>query len=197
PALIGGNEGDISNPQRVRCGRMEVAIEQVGCNRQTMSAGRGRDPETALAACPNAMPLHQPLHPLFAYAAAPVAQFSPNARPPVGPPILRKYGADVNQHCLIAQVAALENMPAASKVFMVAGHAHPQPPALHADGPHPPIPFDKGVLHFRSFAKYAVGRVARRNCTSRLSQNRAERSPLHGSSWIYERSLARTLLLRR
>src|SRR5580698_9325072 len=135
---------------------MEVAIQQVGRNRQTMSTVRGRDPETALAACPYAMPLHQPLHPLFAYADAPVAQFLPNARPPVGSPILREYGADVNQHCLIAQVAAFENMPAASKVFMVARHAHPQHRALHADGPHPPIPFDKGVLHFRSFAKYAV-----------------------------------------
>ena len=111
--------------------------------------------ETALAACPNAMPRHQPLHPLFAYADAPVAQFSPNAWPPVGSPILRKYSADGNQHCLIAQVSALENMPAASKVFMIAGHAHPEHPALHADGATRRLG-SIGVLHFRSFAKYAV-----------------------------------------
>ena len=83
PTLICSDERDISNPHRVRCGHAEVATQQVRCNRQTMSAVRGRGPEATLAACPNAVPLHQPLHPLFAYADAPAAQLSPYPWPSV------------------------------------------------------------------------------------------------------------------
>ena len=39
---------------------------------------------------------------------------------------------------------------------MIAGHAHLEHPALHADRPDPPVAFDEGVLHFAPFAKYAV-----------------------------------------
>jgi hypothetical protein len=50
---------------------MEVAIQQVRCNRQTMSTVCGRDPESALAAGPNAMPLHQPCRELQRFHRAP------------------------------------------------------------------------------------------------------------------------------
>ena len=66
--------------------------------------------ETSLAACPNAMPLHQLWYPLLASADAPVAQFSPDARPSVGfpdSPQIRRGG----EHCRIAQVAALGEDP--------------------------------------------------------------------------------------
>jgi hypothetical protein len=56
---------DISSQYRVRCGHMEVAIEQVESYRQAMPPGRGCSSNTALAAFANAVPLHQPLHPQF------------------------------------------------------------------------------------------------------------------------------------
>jgi hypothetical protein len=74
----------------------------------------------------------------------------------------------VNQQRFVTQVAALRKLETADKVFMVASDAHPQNPALHADRPHPPVPVNKGVLHFWPFAS----RVARRNFASALSQNR-------------------------
>jgi hypothetical protein len=51
---------------------------------------------------------------------------------------------------------------------MVAGDAHAEHPALHTDRPDPPVALNKGILHFWPFAS----RVARRNFTSALSQNR-------------------------
>jgi hypothetical protein len=54
----------------------------------------------------------------------------------------------MHQQSLIAQVTPLKNIPAASKVFMVARYAHAQNPTLSADRPHTPVPANKGVLHF-------------------------------------------------
>src|SRR5579885_2899395 len=41
-------------------------------------------------------------------------------------------------------------------MLMEAGYAHTEHPALHTDWPDPPMAFDKGILHFWPFAKYAV-----------------------------------------
>src|ERR1017187_4923483 len=121
-----------------------------------MSAVRGRDPETALAAGANAVLLHQPLYPLLAHAKALSPQLSPDPRPAVGSAIRRIHGADMHQQSLIPQMATRNHTPPANPVFMVTGHAHPQNPALHTDRPHPPVTLNKGVLHFWPFAKYAV-----------------------------------------
>ena len=51
---------------------------------------------------------------------------------------------------------ALGDLPAPRKVLMIAGHAHPEHPALHTDRPDPPMALNKGILHFWPFAKYAV-----------------------------------------
>src|ERR1035438_10273399 len=121
-----------------------------------MSAVRGRDPETALAAGANAVLLHQPLYPLLAHAKALSPQLSPDPRPAVGSAIRRIHGADMHQQSLIPQMATRNHTPPANPVFMVTGHAHPQNSALHTDRPHPPVTLNKGVLHFWPFAKYAV-----------------------------------------
>ena len=104
-----------------------------------MSAVRGRDPEAALAARPNAVLLHQPLHPLLAHANALGPQLPPDPRPAIGSAIRRIHGADMHQQCLITQMATRNLTPPANPVFMVTGHAHPQHSALHADRPHPPV----------------------------------------------------------
>src|ERR1022692_2575580 len=121
-----------------------------------MSAVRGRDPETALAAGANAVLLHQPLYPLLAHAKALSPQLSPDPRPAVGSAIRRIHGADMHQQSLIPQMATRNHTPPANPVFMVTGHAHPQNSALHTDRPHPPVTLNKGVLHFWPFAKFAV-----------------------------------------
>src|ERR1022692_164732 len=121
-----------------------------------MSAVRGRDPETALAAGANAVLLHQPLYPLLAHAKALSPQLSPDPRPAVGSAIRRIHGADMHQQSLIPQMATRTHTPPANPVFMVPGHAHPQNSALHTDRPPPPVTLNKGVLHFWPFAKYAV-----------------------------------------
>src|ERR1039457_4403413 len=121
-----------------------------------MSAVRGRDPETALAAGANAVLLHQPLYPLLAHANALSPQLSPDPRPAVGSAIRGIHGADMHQQSLITQMATPNLTPAANPVFMVSRHAHPQHSALHTDRPHPSVTLNKGVLHFWPFAKYAV-----------------------------------------
>src|SRR5665811_2147267 len=156
PSFVGRNVGNVANPYLVGLGHGEVAIQEVRSNRQAVSAVRGRDPETALAAGANAVLLHQPLHPLLAHANALSPQLPPDPRPAVGSAIRRIYGADMHQQRLITQMATLNNTPPANQVFMVTGHAHPQNSALHADRPHPPVTLNKGVLHFWPFAKYAV-----------------------------------------
>src|SRR5215212_6366182 len=73
PPLIGSNVGDIGEPNPVRRSRSEVAIDQVRCDRQLMTAvGRAWVP------CPghdgaNAVPPHQSLDAPTAHAA--IAQF--------------------------------------------------------------------------------------------------------------------------
>src|ERR1035437_6446774 len=121
-----------------------------------MSAVRGRDPETALAAGANAVLLHQPLYPLLAHAKALSPQLSPDPRPAVGSAIRRIHGADMHQQSLITQMATRNHTPPAHPVFMVTAHAPPQNSTLHTDRPHPPVTLNKGVLHFWPFAKYAV-----------------------------------------
>src|ERR1039458_8982443 len=156
PSFVGRDVGKVGDPYLVGLGHSEVAIQEVRSNRQTVSAVRGRDPETALAAGANAVLLHQPLHPLLAHANALSPQLPPDPRPAVGSAIRRINGADMHQQRLITQMATLHNIPSANQVFMVTGHAHPQNSTLHADGPHPPVTLNKGVLHFWPFAKYAV-----------------------------------------
>ena len=62
---------------------------------------------------------------------------------------------------------------------MKAGYAHTQHPALHTDRPDPPMAFNKGVLHFWPFAKYAVAfpRMSR-SIVTRASSAR-KRADLH------------------
>ena len=134
----------------------EVAIQQVGRNRQIVPAVGGHDPEAPLAAGANAVLLHQPLHPLLAHANAALDQLPPDARPAVGSAMFRIHGADMHQQRLVAQMPALRDLPPPRQVLMIAGHAYPEHPALHTDRPDPPMAFNKGILHFWPFAKYAV-----------------------------------------
>jgi len=97
-----------------------------------------------------------PWGPRLANTDAPLSQLPPDARPSIGPAILRGDGADVNQECFVAEVAALGNIHAPCQVLMKAGDADRQYPALHRDRPDQPVALNKGVLHFRHFGKYAV-----------------------------------------
>src|ERR1700761_2003715 len=53
-------------------------------------------------------------------------------------------------------MATLGNIHSPRKVAMVAGNAHQKYPALHRDRPDQLVALNKGVLHFCTFAKYAV-----------------------------------------
>src|SRR5664280_1775311 len=116
----------------------------------------GGNAESPLAASLNAVLLHQPLHPQLANANALRPQLPPDARPSIRSAILRIDGADVNQQCFVAEVAAPGNIHAPRQMFMVARDAHHQHPALHTDRPDQLVALNKGVLHFWHFAKYAV-----------------------------------------
>ena len=61
PALIGWNVGDVAGPRPVRRGHRKVAIQQVGCDRQAVSAVGGADTEAPLAAGADTVLLHEPL----------------------------------------------------------------------------------------------------------------------------------------
>jgi len=100
-----------------------------------MPAVGGRDAEAPLAASPDAMLLHQPLHTLLAYTNALSPQLPPDARPAVGSAILRISGADVNQQRFVAQMTALGYLPAPRQMLVVTGHAYAEYTALHPDRP--------------------------------------------------------------
>src|ERR1035438_2761133 len=168
PAFCGRDICHITNPRPVGRGHDELAIEHIRRDRQVVPAVGGSNAESALAASLNAVLLHQPLHPQLAHANALRPQLPPDARPSIRSAILRIDGADVNQQCFVAEVPALSNIHTPRQVFMIARDAHQQHPALHTDRPDQLVALNKGVLHFWHFAS----RVARRNFTSALSQNR-------------------------
>src|ERR1017187_8106048 len=156
PAFLGCDVGKITDPGLVGSGHDELAIKHVGRNRQLVLAVSGGNAETSLATRLNAVLLHQSLHPQLAHANPLRPQLSPDARPPIRTPILCIDGADVNQKCFVAEVAALGNIHATRQMFMVARDAHQQHPALHQDRLDQLVALNKGVLHFWHFAKYAV-----------------------------------------
>ncbi len=106
PAFLGGDIRDVTRPRLVGRGRSEVAVQQVGRDRQIVPAVGGHHPEAPLAAGTNAVLLHQPLHPLLAYADAALHQLPPDPRPAVGAAMLRIHRADMRQQRRIAQMPA-------------------------------------------------------------------------------------------
>src|SRR5246500_1079806 len=106
------------------------------------------------------------LHPPPAPADPLSPQSTPDARPAVSSAIGHIHGANLRHQCFRAQVPTPSDLQATNKVLMIASHAYPEHPALHADGPHTPMASNQGVLHFCPLAR----RVARRNLTSALSQ---------------------------
>src|SRR5438046_1986974 len=156
PAFLGGDIRDVTCPGLVGPDRSEVAVQQVRRDRQVMPAVGGHHPEAPLAASTNAVLLHQPLHPLLAHANAALDQLPPDARPTVGAAMFRVHRAEMRQQGRIAQVPAMRDPPTSRPMLMKAGYAYPQHPALHTNRPEMPMTFDKGILHFWPFAKYAV-----------------------------------------
>jgi len=116
----------------------------------------------------NTVLLHQSLHPLLAHANALRPQLPPDTRPTIGPAVLRIGRADVNQQRFVAEMAPPGYLPAARQMLVVTGNADPENTTLHSDRPDPLVALNKGILHFWPFAS----RVARRDFTSALSQNR-------------------------
>ena len=78
-----------AGPRLVWRGHRKVAIQQVGCDRQAVSAVGGGDAEASLATGADTVLLHQPLHTLLADAYALSAQFAPDVRPAVSSAIGR------------------------------------------------------------------------------------------------------------
>jgi hypothetical protein len=67
----------------IRRGHRKVAIQQVGCDRQAVSAVGCGDPEASPAAGADIVLLHELLHTLLADADALSMQFAPDTRPAV------------------------------------------------------------------------------------------------------------------
>ncbi len=88
----------------------EVAVQQVGRDRQIVPAVGGYYPEAPLAPGANAVLLHQPLHPLLAHADAALDQLPPDPRPPVGAAVFRIHRADMRQQRRIAQMPAMRDL---------------------------------------------------------------------------------------
>jgi len=96
PALVGSDVGDVTHPDLVRRGHRELAVEQVGGDRQVMVAVGGHlEPFLALRA--NAVFLHQRLQPMLAHADAIVAELTPDAGSAVAATGLRLDRLDVHQ----------------------------------------------------------------------------------------------------
>jgi hypothetical protein len=53
-------------------------------------------------------------------------------------------------------VAALSDLPVPRQMLVVARGAYAEHMALHPDRPDPLVTLNKGILHFCTFAKYAV-----------------------------------------
>ena len=121
-------------------------------------AAIGGDAETPLAASANTVLPHQLLHPLLAHADTLSTQCAPDARPAVSSAIGHIHGANLHHQCFRAQVPTPSDLQATNKVLMIASHAYPEHPALHADRPHTPMTSNQGVLHFCPLAKYAIER---------------------------------------
>src|SRR5271170_2134307 len=155
PALVGWDIGDVARPRLVGRGHSEVAMQQVGRDRQTMSA-IGGDAETPLAASADTVLPHQLLHPLLAHANTLSTQCAPDARPAVSSAMGHIHGADMHQQRFRAQVTAPGDLLATNKVLVIASHTYAQHPALYADRPHTPMASNQGVLHFCPLAKYAI-----------------------------------------
>ena len=116
----------------------------------------GGDLEAPLSLGTNAVQLHELLHALLAHTNASGKQLLSGARPAITASRLGMDDLDVHQQCVVAWMATLGSAGQANEVLVVPGYAHLQHPALHRDGPHPPVALDEGVLHADPFAKYAV-----------------------------------------
>ncbi len=173
PALVGWNVGDVACPRLVGRGHGGVAVQQVGGDRQTMSA-IGGDAETPLAASANTVLPHQLLHPLLAPADTLSTQFAPDARPAVSSAIGRIHGANLHHQCFRAQVPTPSGLQT-NKVLMIASHALPRASgAARGSATHTPMASNQGVLHFCPLAKYAIAfpRMSRSMVTRASSARR-------------------------
>jgi hypothetical protein len=93
------------------------------------------------------MLLHQLLHPLFAHTNALGTQCAPDARPTISSAMGHIHSANMHHQRFRAQVTAPGDLQATNEVLMIASHAYPQHPALHADRPHTPMASNQGVLN--------------------------------------------------
>ena len=62
----------------------------------------------------------------------------------------------MHQQRVVAQMAPLCVAGPSNEGLVIPGDADFEHPALHRDRPDAPVALDEGVLHFASFAKFAV-----------------------------------------
>ena len=97
--------GDIRQPDLI--GRLghEIPIQQVGRDRQRMLAVGRAYAITARHPSPDAMPAHDPLHPLAADGPAFGTHFGMDARRPVPAPVVGMNPPDIGQQLAIGDFA--------------------------------------------------------------------------------------------
>lgn len=159
---MGDDVGDVAGPHAIwRFGR-EVSAQQVRGHRQAVLAVGGEH-EFPLAPGPDAVQLHQALHPVFAHPHAPEQELPPYPGPAVLALELGVDRTDVRHQRRVADALGASphgqrrpRLDAALPVLEKNAHAHPQHQTHQAHWPHRLELVDPGVLHSDSFAKYAV-----------------------------------------
>ena len=111
-------------------GSHELTIEYVGCDWQVVIAVRC-DLESPLAFCPDAVQLDELLNALLAHWDAPAKQCLACAWPAIGRSCIGMDDLDVNQQCIVTEVAPLRTAGGAHKVLVITADADLQNPALH------------------------------------------------------------------
>src|SRR3954468_21501615 len=156
PAFLSGNVRYIAGPHQIRSFRLKVTVQHVIRNRQTMMAVGGRF-VFPLRACPNGVVPHHLAHPLLTNPNVPLPQLAPDPRPPVGASGFGVDRLDVGQQRHVAHSpCALVGHFLPMQVLLKSSDAGIQDRALRRDRPVATMPFDEGVLHRYSLAKYAA-----------------------------------------
>ena len=130
-------------------------IEQVGRDGEVVLTARG-DLKAIFAFGTQAVLVHQGLQSMFSHTNTRVAQLAQDAGTTVALACVRLHGLDMNEQRIVAEETTWPRARLACEMCVVSACADLKHPALHGDWLDLPMTLDEGVLHFTTFAMYAV-----------------------------------------
>src|SRR6266852_2685362 len=153
PALIGLDVGDVGEPDPVRCGGDEVALEQVRGDREVVTAVGGAHPSWPRHDGPDAVTAHQSFDAAAAHPAALSLQFGMDARAAIA-----SAGVAVNPLDVVAEVTIGGGSLAlrTRAPGIIAGRRDPEHVAHDRHRIIGTALFDEAESHFGTPAKIAI-----------------------------------------